>query len=86
MYAASWCYVDSTIEAEMQADTDALRKRICVIGAGPTGLGALKVIADAPQYKEGFWDVVAYEAREALGGVWCAFSCILYDASLAYRT
>ena len=63
--------LDAAIEAERQADADALKKRICVIGAGPTGLGALKVIADAPQYKQGLWEPVAFEAREKIGGVWC---------------
>lgn len=51
---------------------DAAKKRICIIGAGPAGLGALKVIADAPQYKQGLWEPVAFEAREAIGGVWYA--------------
>lgn len=49
-------------------------KDICVIGAGPSGLAALKVIAETPQYKEGIWRPVAFEAREALGGVWYAFN------------
>ncbi|GJE85470.1 FAD/NAD(P)-binding domain-containing protein [Phanerochaete sordida] len=61
---------NSAIDSERQADVDALKKRICVIGAGPTGLGSLKVICDAPQYKDGLWDVTAFEAREAIGGVW----------------
>lgn len=61
---------NSAIESERQVDSNALKKRICVIGAGPTGLGALKVICDAPQYKDGLWEPVAFEARDAIGGVW----------------
>ncbi|KIP06182.1 hypothetical protein PHLGIDRAFT_467099 [Phlebiopsis gigantea 11061_1 CR5-6] len=45
-------------------------QQICVIGAGPSGLGALKVIRDAHQYKEGLWEAVAFEARDDIGGVW----------------
>ena len=48
-------------------------KHICVIGAGPSGLGALKVIQESEQYKAGLWKPVAFEAREAVGGVWCVF-------------
>ncbi|THH28353.1 hypothetical protein EUX98_g5835 [Antrodiella citrinella] len=46
------------------------RKAICIIGAGPSGLGALKVLLDHPLYKTGAWHVVVYEARESVGGVW----------------
>ncbi|KAI0631070.1 FAD/NAD(P)-binding domain-containing protein [Trametes polyzona] len=45
-------------------------KNICVIGAGPSGLGAVKIIKDAPEFKAGKWAVTAFEAREKLGGVW----------------
>ncbi|PIL23504.1 hypothetical protein GSI_14816 [Ganoderma sinense ZZ0214-1] len=45
-------------------------KHICIIGAGPTGLGALKIVKDAPQFKEGRWKVTAFEAREKIGGIW----------------
>ncbi|KAJ3555235.1 hypothetical protein NM688_g2691 [Phlebia brevispora] len=45
-------------------------KYICIIGAGPSGLGALKVIRESPQYKAGLWKPVAFEARDAIGGVW----------------
>ncbi|RPD75502.1 FAD/NAD(P)-binding domain-containing protein [Lentinus tigrinus ALCF2SS1-7] len=49
---------------------DAESKRICVIGVGPVGLGALKVIKDSPQFKEGLWEVTAFESRERIGGIW----------------
>lgn len=52
-------------------------KRICVIGAGPSGLAALKVISETSQCKAGLWSVVAFEARENIGGIWYAFSCEL---------
>ena len=40
---------------------------------GPVGLGALKIVKDAPQFKEGKWKVTAYEAREKIGGIWYRF-------------
>ncbi|TFK26622.1 FAD/NAD(P)-binding domain-containing protein [Coprinopsis marcescibilis] len=43
-------------------------KRICIIGAGPAGLAALKVVLEASQYKAGIWQPVVFEARESLGG------------------
>ena len=53
----------------MTHDTGSV-KRICVIGVGPVGLGALKVIKDSTQFKEGLWDVTAFESRERIGGIW----------------
>jgi NADPH-dependent 2,4-dienoyl-CoA reductase/sulfur reductase-like enzyme len=46
------------------------RKRIAIIGAGPAGLAALKAVLDSGEWKKGYWDVVAFEAREDVGGVW----------------
>ncbi len=46
------------------------RKRIAIIGAGPAGLAALKAVLDSEEWKEGYWDVVAFEAREDVGGIW----------------
>ena len=63
-------HADPAIELQRDNELRAATKRICVIGAGASGLAALKVIADTPQYKEGLWQPIAYEAREALGGVW----------------
>ncbi len=39
--------------------------RVCVIGAGPTGLTTLKNLADA-----GICDVICHEAQDATGGIW----------------
>lgn len=47
-----------------------LQKRICVIGAGASGLAALKVITDTSHFKSGAWSVTAFESRESVGGTW----------------
>jgi len=49
-------------------------KRICIIGAGPTGLAALKVISETNYFQLGTWSVTAFEARGDVGGVWYACS------------
>ena len=61
---------DPAIETQREADRTSAIKRICIIGAGASGLAALKVIADTEQYKNGLWQPIALEARDALGGVW----------------
>lgn len=50
-----------------------LRRDICVIGAGPAGLAAVKIVKDSPQYKAGLWTVTAFEARNRVGGIWYSF-------------
>jgi len=43
---------------------------IGIIGAGPVGLAALKTVLESPRFQAGKWDVVAFEARGNVGGVW----------------
>ncbi|KAF8068861.1 hypothetical protein FPV67DRAFT_1093830 [Lyophyllum atratum] len=57
-----------TIQLEPRSEEET--KRICIIGAGPAGLAALKVVLDSPQYKAGRWKATAFEARDGTGGVW----------------
>ncbi|KAJ7754446.1 hypothetical protein B0H16DRAFT_744543 [Mycena metata] len=45
-------------------------KTICIIGAGASGLAALRTILDSPQYKSGLWKPTAVDARHQVGGVW----------------
>ncbi|CAL1699492.1 unnamed protein product [Somion occarium] len=51
-------------------NVDSPVKDICIIGGGPSGLAALRILHDHPLYKAGRWRAVAYEAREDLGGIW----------------
>ncbi|KAJ2914820.1 hypothetical protein MD484_g5611, partial [Candolleomyces efflorescens] len=48
----------------------ATQKTIVIIGAGPTGLAALKAVLDTPQCKAGLWKPIVFEARGSVGGVW----------------
>ncbi|TFY70800.1 hypothetical protein EVG20_g2212 [Dentipellis fragilis] len=48
----------------------AAQKRILIIGAGPVGLGTLKVFADTPEVQAGTWSLITYEARDDIGGIW----------------
>ncbi|GLB42154.1 putative FMO family protein [Lyophyllum shimeji] len=57
-----------TLQPESSSKEDF--KTICIIGAGPSGLAALKVILDSPQYKAGKWKPTAFESRDSIGGVW----------------
>lgn len=50
------------------------KKDICIIGGGPCGLAALRVVLDHPLFKSGLWRPVLFEARDAIGGVWWALS------------
>ena len=45
-------------------------KHICIVGAGPGGLAALKMVTETPQYKAGQWKATVFEEREKVGGVW----------------
>ncbi|KAG6885417.1 hypothetical protein C0993_001933 [Termitomyces sp. T159_Od127] len=63
-----------TIQPEYESDLDGKTttdtKAICIIGAGPVGLAALKILLDSSQYKSGEWKPSVFEARDELGGVW----------------
>ncbi|KAI0676500.1 FAD/NAD-P-binding domain-containing protein [Trametes maxima] len=61
--------IPSTLVEEFQRQTEN-RRSICVIGAGPAGLAAVKIIRDSQQFKDGLWTVTAFEARDNIGGIW----------------
>ena len=60
---------DAALEASW-ANSSGQQQHIGVIGAGPSGLAALKIIKDSPQFKEGLWTATAFEARDKVGGIW----------------
>jgi cation diffusion facilitator CzcD-associated flavoprotein CzcO len=45
-------------------------KTIAVIGGGTGGLGALQVLLDVKRKNNLNWEVVLYEQRQEVGGVW----------------
>lgn len=45
-------------------------KSIAIIGAGSAGLAMLKTVLDLPAHSAEKWEVVLYEDRESVGGVW----------------
>ncbi|KAI0061848.1 FAD/NAD(P)-binding domain-containing protein [Artomyces pyxidatus] len=50
---------------------DPPRKRIAIVGAGTAGVSVLKVLlADLPEDATQGWDVVLYEQRRDVGGIW----------------
>ncbi|KAF5356768.1 hypothetical protein D9756_006538 [Leucocoprinus leucothites] len=53
--------------SEPHFSTSTHQKTICIIGAGPAGLAALKTVLDSDQYKSGKWVPIAFEAREEVG-------------------
>jgi len=56
---------------------DQMDKTICIVGAGPVGLAALKSVLDSPQYKAGHWKPSAFESRDDIGGVWYILELII---------
>jgi len=40
------------------------------VGAGTAGLAALKSILDLPKDVRNGWDIIIYEQRANIGGVW----------------
>jgi len=45
-------------------------RRVCIIGAGASGLATLKVLAETRQVQSGQWSMVTFEERDNVGGIW----------------
>ncbi|KAI0309065.1 hypothetical protein OF83DRAFT_1089328, partial [Amylostereum chailletii] len=45
-------------------------KRIAIVGTGAAGISQLKAIAELPADVRRGWEVVAFEERHGVGGVW----------------
>jgi hypothetical protein len=45
-------------------------KSILIVGGGLGGLGSLKTFLDVPARIRHDWDIVLYEKRDDIGGVW----------------
>lgn len=45
-------------------------RKICIIGAGLSGLGYLQALLDLPPEARQDWEIDCYESRDAPGGIW----------------
>jgi hypothetical protein len=59
-----------------QQGTLANTKSVAIVGAGSAGLAMLKALLDLPEELGGGWEIVLYEQRRDIGGIW-------YDSSRA---
>lgn len=50
-----------------QAD---ITKSVAIVGAGSAGLSILKALLDLPEEERSTWEIVLYEQRRDVGGVW----------------
>lgn len=52
-------------------------KSIAIVGAGSAGLAALKTFLDLPEKTRANWDIILYEQRKDVGGIWCVCARLL---------
>lgn len=45
-------------------------KSIAIVGAGSAGLAALKALLDLPEETRQGWEIILFEQRRGVGGVW----------------
>jgi hypothetical protein len=53
-------------------------KSVAIIGAGSAGLAMLKTVLDLPSHNRAGWEIVLYEERENVSGVWQACFLVLF--------
>lgn len=63
-------------------------KRIVIIGAGAAGLVAIKTLRSTPEleFARGEWEILCFERRHALGGIWEAHEYHLFRPLGPYNT
>ncbi|KAF7985262.1 hypothetical protein HWV62_6391 [Athelia sp. TMB] len=54
----------------LDSSSSAGGKSVAIIGAGSAGLAALKTFLDLPRETRGDWDIVLFEQRRDVGGIW----------------
>src|SRR5258707_4040864 len=60
------------------SDHHEIAKRVAIVGAGPSGISALKAfITGLPEEARRTWQIVVFEKRDDIGGIW-------YDSSIIY--
>ena len=59
--------VDAPSDSQSQGD---VTKSIAIVGAGSGGLAILKTLLDLPEEVRSTWEIVLYEQKRDVGGVW----------------
>ncbi|EJD51203.1 FAD/NAD(P)-binding domain-containing protein [Auricularia subglabra TFB-10046 SS5] len=63
--------IEPNAQAPFQTTGDVpAAKRVAVVGLGAGGITALKALADLPERMRAGWEIIAFEQREAIGGLW----------------
>ena len=57
-------------QSEVKEAAKSKSKSIAIVGAGSAGLAMLKVLLDLPENVRRGWEIVLYEEREDVGGIW----------------
>ncbi|KAI0027605.1 FAD/NAD(P)-binding domain-containing protein [Vararia minispora EC-137] len=60
----------SAVTVQKHLEAPRHTKRIAVVGMGASGISALRAIMDLPEGLRAGWEVVAYEQRDDVGGIW----------------
>lgn len=63
-------YLKSSYEVSSSSTRESFPKSIAIVGAGSAGLASLKTLLDLPIEVRQKWDIVLYEQRRDVGGVW----------------
>lgn len=64
-----WTWRNSYAPSSFQVQ-ESSPKSIAIVGAGSAGLASLKTLLDLPVEVRREWDIVLYEQRRDVGGVW----------------
>jgi cation diffusion facilitator CzcD-associated flavoprotein CzcO len=48
-------------------------KKIIIIGGGAAGLASLQAVLATTEHQRGEWEVILFEEREDIGGVWYVY-------------
>jgi len=70
-FVLSWLRLHGSTNT--QGGVEGTRKSVAIVGAGTAGLSALKALLDLPVETRVNWDIVLYEQRSVVGGVWYVF-------------
>ena len=80
IFSLSWLLGRNALRIGSQIDheqfvltTTPQPKSIAIIGAGSSGLSSLKTFIDVSESTGQNWEIVVFERREDVGGIWYVF-------------